>query len=95
MAFPFGDKTPEKNRNKVLFDIVRLDDLSRFELLLIQLIQQGYEISSNFKPHTGFIALPLNQQDKQIGYVGIHVVAEQVYHGAKLYSLNEFIQKKV
>lgn len=95
MVFPFGDQTPEKNRNRVIFDIVRLDDLSRFEVLSIQFIEKGYVMPSSFKPRTGFIALPLNQKDKQIGYVGIHVVAEQVYHGAKLYSLDEFLQKKV
>ena len=95
MVFPFGDQSPEKNRNRVFLDIVRLDDLSRFESFSIQLIEKGYGMSASFKPRTGFIALPLNQKDKQIGYVGVHVVAEQVYHGAKLYSLDEFLQKKV
>jgi hypothetical protein len=96
--FPFGQNVPKKDVKKVLFDMVRVSSDTEFQLLCSHLLEKGLRpIHLEMKyEHARTIAIPLNPNDHTFGYVGIHVVASQVYHGAVLYeSVQTFITKKV
>lgn len=89
MVFPFGDHPPKKDITKVHFTLVRTSNQSEKDLLFDFILKRGYTLmSEDMKTDHVFtvIGIPKNQSDKVIGYVsGIHVLAEQTYHGAVIY----------
>jgi hypothetical protein len=96
--FPFGQTVPKKDVKKVLFDLVRVSSDIEFQLLCDYLLEKGMQpIQPEMKyAHARTLAIPLNPSDQTFGYVGIHVVASQVYHGAVLFeSVQTYITKKV
>lgn len=97
MGFPFGNRVIEKDPNNVYFDLVRLMNYDQKQKLFDFLKTKGLKPmgeSMIFDQRLGFIAIPINPSDRTFGYVGVHVVAEQTYHGAKMYVVSEYIQEK-
>lgn len=84
--FPFKD-VPTKDSNKVHFDFIRVTSKAEQKLIMDYLHELGFipinETMNRDDPRT--LAIPLNNDDRVYGYAGIHVIAEQVYHGAKIY----------
>ena len=95
MPFPFGEETPEIDSKKIRFTFVEVRSTFEKQELL------DYLKTKNKKPMSesmradgrlGMIAIPLSERDDTVGYVGVHVLAEQCYHGAKQYSLKEYLK---
>lgn len=85
--FPFGQNAVKKDVKKVLFDLVRVSSDIEFQLLCRYLLDKGFRpIQPELAyEHPRTLAIPLHPNDHTYGYVGIHVVAAQVYHGSHLY----------
>ncbi len=92
--FPFSD-VPRKDSTKIQFDLVRVTSNEEqrlvFHFLDLKGLKPVNETMFDDDPRT--LAIPLNPKDKTFGYVGIHVLAEQVYHGANIYDVQSYIKK--
>ena len=86
MQFPFKT-SPVKDSRKVSLSFIRLASLEEKEVLLDFLIQKGYQLMSEKMRDDNIvraIAMPAIGLGV-IGYGNIYVMAEQMYHGAKIY----------
>ena len=96
MVFPFGDKPPKKDGRRVVMDIVSTSSKEEMKKLVDYLVYyEGcvniFLIEPDDKHHSFHVDL-YHKRPKAFSYVGLHVRAEQVYHGAKSFtSVDEFI----
>ncbi|MDY0346255.1 MAG: hypothetical protein RBQ70_01180 [Acholeplasma sp.] len=97
MQFPFKTN-PKKDSRKVSLSFIRLTSLEEKEVLLDFLIHKGYQLMSEKMRDDNIvraIAMPAIGLGV-IGYGNIYVMAEQMYHGAKVYdTLDGFMTESI
>ena len=97
MVFPFGDTPPKKDARRVKMDIVSTDTKEEMKKLFYYLetiegCENIFDIEPDDHQHSFQVDL-FNQTNKCFCIVGLHVHAEQVYHGAKSFrNVDEFIE---
>ena len=97
MTFPFNHQTPTKDLTKVLMDIVETRTFKEMESLLKYLEEEGvinlYGIRPDHCEYHAFDVDLVSRKKKSFSFVGLHVKAEQVYHGARLFHhVDDFIR---
>ncbi len=94
MPFPFGEETPEIDSKKIRFTFVEVrSTFEKQELFDYFKTKNKRPMSESMRAdgRLGMIAIPLSERDDAVGYVGVHVLAEQCYHGAKIIFVNDYI----
>lgn len=98
MVFPFGGPPPKKDSRRVIMDIVSTSSKEEMKKLLDYLVDvEGchniFSIIPDDHPHHSFHVDFYHKKDKEFSFVGLHVHAEQVYHGAKSFKdVDSFIE---
>jgi len=91
MAFPFGESSPKKDFSKVSMDIVTTSTFLETKRLIDYLEdEEGCINIFDLVPVTGktcFFKVSLfNTNNKHFCRVGLHVMAAQSYHGARVFN---------
>lgn len=89
MAFPFGEKSPKKDIRRVIMDIVTTSSKEEMKLLFAYLekeeVKNVFDIQPDDYPSHTFHVDLYDKRDKSFSILGLHVKAEQAYHGAKVF----------